>query len=33
MIEILQENEKPSWVTYPSSYLELIQNEADEFLP
>ena len=33
MIKLLGEDEKPSWVIYPSAYLDLVKNGEDEFLP
>jgi len=33
MIKVLQENEKPAWVKYPSAYLDLVNKGNDEFLP
>lgn len=33
MIDIFEENEKPIWVHYPNEYIELINNDKDEFLP
>lgn len=33
MIKILQDYEKPSWVVYPFTYLDLVKSGNDEFLP
>lgn len=33
MLNLLEENEKPSWVTYPKEYLELVASGKEEFLP
>ena len=33
MIEIIDSKELPEWLTYPKEYLNLIEEEKDEFLP
>ena len=33
MIEILEQEKCPEWVRYPESYLKLIKEEKDTFLP
>jgi hypothetical protein len=33
MIKILDNYEKPDWVEYPSSYIDLVKGGNDEFLP
>lgn len=33
MITLLNNNEKPSWVIFPESYLKLVREDKDEFLP
>ena len=33
MISILQSNERPGWVEYPSEYITLVNSDKDEFLP
>lgn len=33
MISLVDEKNRPSWVVYPTEYLEMIKNGNDEFLP
>lgn len=33
MVNLLDVNEKPSWVVYPQEYLEMVNSGKDEFLP